>query len=213
MTESEWSLEEEPAPKKKGIPKWVWFGCGGGCLLAVVLTVLLSVVVGNFVKEALDPEAQWPKLARVLPFDERPEGVELYMGLSIMGQENYTLIDKELRLYASVLRLRGEDASQFDQLLEGDLQGTPFGLGQPVEPEKGEAEVQGRVCRLLRFSSVRGQSFADDRADLGPGMWLDLSSPSGDMRLIQFRRMGSEELISDADVQAFLEPFDVWRSE
>ena len=114
-TELEWG-GEEPAPKKKRgclLPTWLW-ACGGGCLL---LTLLIGAGlfwgVGQ-VKNLVDPEVQWPRLQKVLPFDERPEGMQMITGMQMFGMENYTLMDLERGLQISVYYFDDNDSSDAD---------------------------------------------------------------------------------------------------
>jgi hypothetical protein len=53
--------------------------------------VLLAVIAAGFgiraVNPARNPDVQWPKVAEILPFDERPEGWTLIMGVLIVGDQ------------------------------------------------------------------------------------------------------------------------------
>ena len=72
MSEVEWSAEGEEAPrKKKRVPAWVWWGCGGGCLLATLVAIIASIAIGKFVKDSLDPETVWARVHEALPHDQR----------------------------------------------------------------------------------------------------------------------------------------------
>lgn len=209
MSEVEWSEESEEAPRKKGgIPKWVWIGCGGGCLLAVVAAIALVVFGAMWVKKGADPEVQWPKLQQVLPFDERPTDLELGFGTRIpFIMDQYNLVSASGQYTATVMHFKGAAASDIEQLLSEDPQGAPFGLGAPVEPEAGELEIQGRSVRVLRFRSIGGTGMVEG---VGPGIRVDVSSP-GRALVVELRRKGSQEPLTDEELTAFFDHFDVWR--
>ena len=79
------SLETEEK-KTRFLPTWVW-GCGGGCLLTVALAIGGIFYFNRLVLRGFDPEVQWPKLAKALPFEERPEGLELRFGWPFLGSD------------------------------------------------------------------------------------------------------------------------------
>jgi hypothetical protein len=43
MAESDW--QDPEAPRKRRVPSWVWWGCGGGCLLFTVLGIVAVVLI------------------------------------------------------------------------------------------------------------------------------------------------------------------------
>lgn len=208
MTEVEWSEEGEEAPKKKGgVPKWVWIGCGGGCLLAVIGAIAIGVAGFLFVKDAANPEKQWPRLQQVLPFQERPTDLQLGVGMSIpFVMEQFVLQNDKDKYTATVMNFKAGASGDFDQMFRADPDNAPFGLGAPVEPQVGEITVQGKSVRYLRFKTLGGQGMVDQ---LGPGMRVDLSRP-GRTLLVEFRRVGSTDPITDEEVTAFFAHFQVW---
>ena len=108
MSEAEMYEQEEVAPKKKGLPTWLWF-CGSGCLVMVILFV---VGIGWVVKEAkklADPELQWPKLAEVLPFEERPDNIELQMRIPVPF-DMFIMQDTNTDVVGILMHLPSEDA-------------------------------------------------------------------------------------------------------
>lgn len=186
-------------PPKRGIPRWAWITCGSGCLLALVTAAVLFVGGYKMVRKGTDPEQQWPKLAAILPFDERPANLTLGFGFSFV-QDQFHLEDKSAAVQAVVTALPTREA--LEQLMTTDPK-TVFGFGKPVDPELGELELQGRSVRFLRFTSIGGPG------DLGPGIRLDLGQLAGKHRVVELHAHGSAP--SDDDVRAFLAPFDVWR--
>src|SRR5262245_50944811 len=101
-TETAWPQEGSATAKKRRIPTWAWWGCGGGCLFLTLGMIALVVLGARLVRESIDPEKQWPRLAEVLAFDERPPGIELTFGLGI-GADQFHLIDREKGLGATLI--------------------------------------------------------------------------------------------------------------
>ncbi len=212
MNEVEWNEEAMDAPpKKRRIPRWVFYGCGCGCLAAIVLTAVVGWLMVDTIREARDPEKQWPKLARILPFEERPANLELELGNPVpfldRVMEMYTLRDRSAGHIATVLDFKEQDPAEFENMFDPDPSGTLFGLGKPVDPVVAEIEVQGREVRTLRFRTLGGQGSVED---LGPGIRVDVSRP-GHQIVVEMRRVGSQEPFDDAAVVRFFEPFDVWK--
>lgn len=186
------------APPKRGIPRWAWITCGGGCLLALVTGAVLLVGGYKFLQGGMDAEQQWPKLARILPFDERPPNLVLEFGFSLV-QDQYHLRDTSSGIQAIVTLFPARES--LEQMLDPDPK-TILGLGKPVDPEPGELELQGKTVRCLRFSAISGQ------AKLGPGIRIDLGPLGDEYRAAELH---GRSVPSDDEVRAFFEPFDVWR--
>ncbi len=209
MAEVEWTDEGAEKPAKKGrFPKWLLVGCGCGCLALVGVAGVATWYLVGFYQEALDPEKQWPKLARVLPFDERPAGLELELGNPVPFLdrvfEMYVLTNPADDYTAQVMHFKAVPREELDQMFDPDPEGTVFNLGRPVDAVAGELEIQGRKVRTLRFRTVKGEGEA-----VGPGIRVDLSRP-GRMLAVDLRRIGDQPL-SDEEVLAFFAYFDVWR--
>jgi len=208
MTEVEWSEESEKAPRKKGrVPKAVWVGCGGGCLLVGVLALIIASVL--WFKGATDPEKQWTKLQEILPFEEQPTNLQLFLGMSIpFAMDQFILQNDEAGYTAKIINLKGEVASGFEDMFQEDSV-APFGLGAPVESELGELEIQGQTVRVMRFRTVKGLGFAED---FGPGMRVDLSRP-GRALMVEFRGNKSKDPVRGEEVVLFFDHFDVWSDD
>jgi hypothetical protein len=204
MAEEGWGEDESVAPRKRRVPKWVWWGCGGGCLLVTLIAAVVAVFAFRTFRDATDPEKQWPKLAEVLPFDERPQGLELEAGIDIVGMSQFYLEDPARGLRATVMAFPEAARAEFDKYMnpEGEL---PFGFGRPLEPQEVKLTVRGREVPALRFERIEREPDA-----FGPGIRVDLSG-SGAPRALELRRHGAGP-VEDADVEAFLAPFDVWRA-
>jgi hypothetical protein len=207
MKELDWTDEDEPK-KKRGIPKWLWIGCGVGCLGVVVLGALAGVLGVGFVKSATDPEKQWPRLQQVLHFEERPQNLELTYGQKIFGFQQYMLMDEEGGVMGTLQRFGGESA-QFDKSFDPDFKPIPgLEMGAPQDAELVEVSVQGRKVRALRYSRISPEPEIEGGA--GPGIRIDLTREGGDPRMIDMRRLGTKEPLTQEEIDAFLAPFDVW---
>jgi len=231
MAEADWGDEgSAERPRKKRIPSWVWWGCGGGCLFLTLIVIALVVMGARLFKESTDPEKQWPRLAEVLAYDQRPAGIEIEFGLGI-GADQFHLVDREKCLRATLIEYPSSASSEYDRLMDPDFE-LPMGLGQLVEPVSGKLVVQGREVPCLRFSRVKPEP-----AEQGAGIRIDLTGTRKKPRTLELRRYEGPVLdirrsdqrtsedpstveprrrdraqpIEDAEVEAFLAPFDVWR--
>jgi hypothetical protein len=219
MSETTWGAETEPAPKKKTIPTWLWF-CGGGCIGAVILAVIIGTWLFQkgveMVKEARDPEKQWPALAQIIPFDERPPELQLLAGGTFQTQF-FVFMDSR-GFIDSFLRFREKDTEEIrGQLLSPNFKGSVFGLGGRKNLQAGTLLVQGRELKVLRYDQLEGESHQFSKEEgrppppgKGPAILVDLT-PAGEKRMLvlQMVRTKSEEPITDEEVQAFFKPFHV----
>jgi hypothetical protein len=207
MSEVEWSAEGEEAPvKKKRVPSWLWWGCGGGCLLAVIAMIAISLLGVRFFKDATDPEKVWPAVQALLPFDERPEGWTAG-GKTVFGVGQYHLRPPGGEPYMILHRMPGP--AERDALLDPESPQNKGigGFGKIQDPEKGTVEIQGRGAPCLRFRPwVPG-----DENDVST-IRVDLTGEGDQPVLVEIVVEGSEP-VSDETVQELLEPFDVWRGK
>lgn len=217
MTETSWG-EGEVAPRKKSIPTWLWF-CGGGCLLAMIVAIAGGAFLYSkgkqFITEGQNPEVQWPRVAEFLPFDSRPEGVELKFGGGLFGQEAYTFRDNH-GFVVILLHLGESAAKDREKALDPQTKGGVFGMGKRRDAVAATITVQGRTLKALRFQmEAKG---ADEQpapteateSHAGPTIMVDVT-PEGSARpvFLQMTRLGGNEPVTDADVQRFLKPFHV----
>jgi len=206
MADADWGDEgHAERPRKKRVPSWVWWGCGGGCLFLALVVIALVVLGSRLVRESIDPEKQWPRLAEVLAFDQRPSGIELQFGLGL-GADQFHLFDREKGLRATLIEYPSSASDDYDQLMDPDFE-LPMGLGQVVEPESGMLVVQGREVPCLRFTRVQPEPANEG----GAGIRIDLTGTRKKPRTLELRRREGTPRIEDAEVEAFLAPFDVWR--
>ena len=209
---SDWGDDAEAAPRrKKGVPTWVWWGCGGGCLLVSVVGIVLLVFIGSVAKNALDPEKAWPEVQEVLPFDQRPEGWDA-RGTSLLGVGQYFLTPPgpEEKM---VLVMRFRNAAELDAMLDPKARQNKglFGVGEIDAAEQGTLELQGREVPCLRFRAWVPEVAQGDEEKQGASMRIDLTGQGSVPVLLQVFLFGEEERVSDEAVQELLAPFDVWR--
>lgn len=74
--QQDWSpamATDMPAERGRAFPIWIW-GCGGGCLLTLVLVFGALFWIGNKVYSSIGPEAAWPRVAELMPWSDDVEG-------------------------------------------------------------------------------------------------------------------------------------------
>src|ERR1700752_3085515 len=116
MAETDWQDPEEAPKKKRRGPTWVWWGCGGSCLLFTIVGVVVLVLGASVVKNLLDPEKAWPGVREVLPYDERPPGWAA-RGATMGGGGQYFLKPPPPAL-EDVLILRFREPEDIDSLFD-----------------------------------------------------------------------------------------------
>ena len=212
MSESTWGESDAtPPPKKKAIPTWLWF-CGGGCLLAVIAGIIVVTLLVSKFKGAFDPEVQWPKVAEVLPFDERPPELQLKFGMD-MGINMFVFDDS--RGFAAILfSMPMRDENQRDQLMNANESGF-MGMGARKGAQAGKIKIQGRELEILRFHQMSdkaqsGRAGSSPKVGSGPSAMVDLSKDTDPGFLfLQLVSLHSTEPVTDEAIQTFLKPFHV----
>jgi hypothetical protein len=218
MPETAWTEDEAP-PKKKGIPTWAWF-CGAGCLAIVILAVAMIGFGAAALKHATDPEAQWKRIAEMLPYDSRPVEMTPTFGMGInVGQQMEQVQIQDSRGYMLTLqRHRGRDAAESRRKM--------FATERPEFPQDmgfmkfedltvGTVEIQGRAVHVIRmrmeFSGVFKKMVPNDAQErMGSMLFADLT-PEGDpgMLMLEVIRAGGTEPVTDEELNAILKPFHV----
>lgn len=200
----DWGEGGAAAPKKRRIPKWAWWGCGGGCLLVTLVVAIASFLMYRAVRDGMDEEKQWPRLQEVLAYEQRPANISIEIGLSY-GADQFHLVDRESDLRAALVEYPSSGRDDYEQLLDPDFDLAGIKL---VEAEAGTLTIQGREVRCLRFARI------DSRFDYrggGPGIRVDLTGDRPRPRTLELVRASDGERIEDAEVEAFLAPFQVWK--
>lgn len=212
MAETAWTEHEAP-PQKKKIPTWVWF-CGGGCLAAVILGVIVIGLVFSYGKKAFDPERQWPNVAKVLPYDERPPEMHLVFG-NQLGVEIYQIMD-DRGYQLQLQRHTGSDGAEARKsMFQTDPPDIPTNMGvmKFEDLSLGTVEVQGRELAVVRMKlggMMKSMAPKEAQEAFGEMMWADLT-PEGDlgMTMLQVQRLRSGGPITDDELRDILKPFHV----
>ncbi|MCH2105361.1 MAG: hypothetical protein MK291_01815 [Planctomycetes bacterium] len=214
-TELGWR-EEEAAPKKKSgclLPTWLW-ACGGGCLLMMILLGAgLFWGVGQ-VKNLIDPEVQWPRMQKVLPFDERPEHVQMLAGMQMFGMENYTLMDFERGLQISVYYFDDNESSDADDsrwtFFDPEKETTSSSMINRDNERVGVIRLGSRDRKVMRFTQETlsfGSEEMKEQAS-GPCLAVDVTpEDSPGFLFVMFFEAGGEFEIPDEHVLSFFESF------
>ncbi len=207
MTDTTWGDETLP-PKQKRIPTWLWF-CGGGCLLAVILTVVAAVFAFDYFKGWGNAEKQLPALAEALPFDEPlPPGTEFQMAIRFPFDWFVFTDDRGFALVFIVVP-PSKSSELRDTILNPEFKGGFMGNGNREELEEAIVQVQGREVKGLRYRQ-HGASDGQAGSGEGPGIVLDIGPESGGkMIVLQLLRTSGVEMITDDEVRDLLKPFHV----
>ncbi len=223
MTESSWEGEaSEAPPKKKGMPKWIWF-CGSGCLVMVVIAAVLAVLGVREVQKAVNPETQWAAVSEHISFDERPEDLKIaripLVDLAPGVEGIWMLIQDELH-QGVLMVFSGDESEEIEQGMfdaeqgELDLGSLTGNMGQR-DFTSGTVMVQGRELRCARFQSFP----ADEEGDESSGgiksvfekavMRVDVTPEDVDDRivLVEYSKVQTLEPVSDEEINDFLAPF------
>lgn len=210
MSETEW-VEESAAPApKRSKPVWWWF-CGGGCLILVLLAVAGTWIAIDWVKKGKDPDQQWPQIARILPYDRRPNELELVFGSQFLA-DMYLFNDSRgyMVLFLYFDQDRAEDARR--QVMDPEYTGGVPALGERRDAELGTIEIQGRELPVLRYFQ-HGEDVGEGSPPVleGAAATVDLT-PEGDpgfLSVTVIRASNSEEPVPDEYLRELLAPFHV----
>jgi hypothetical protein len=209
MAEVAWGEEAAPPPKKSGIPSWVWWGCGIGCLLALLVAGGLAFMVGSLVSDATDPEVVWPQVNELLPFDQRPEGYEAG-GMGLFGTGTYILSAKSGDHVLIVQKFPNAEALARLYDPETIENKGLFGVGGIRDAEHGEIVVQGRVAPCLRFFAWVPEG-KDSKTPPGASIRVNVTGQGSIPVSVQITLVAAEGRVGDERVAEILAPFDVWR--
>jgi hypothetical protein len=211
MSEQGWDDGIDAPPQKRGVPGWLWF-CGGGCLLVIVIGIGLLVWGKKLYDEGRDSEQQWPRLAQVLPFDERPPDLSLQMYLPI-PVPFYTLKHEDGYVLL-VFDLDPSEAKDFGQVFTPDFEGggSVFGFGGVKNPELSQVDVQGRELTVQRFyQEGRDQGEDADAESTGQSAFVDVTPPDHvGMVAVQIIRVEpGEGPLTDDEIRDVLSGFHI----
>lgn len=185
MSEAQWSVDAGDKPVKKSVPKWVWF-CGGGCLVALLIGIAAIVFTMQWVKSGMDPEVSWPALEKVLPHDQRPEGVTIAFYKQMFGVESFTLIDENQGLQHALTVKRGpEGVRGRKDMFQKEQPDMPSEVG-PIDMSKTQRvkiTVQDRELDALRMqmelTGMAGKFTPDEVKKQLKSQWIVDVTPDG----------------------------------
>lgn len=222
--EASWG-DDFDAPRRQpgAVPRWAWT-CGCGCLVllagVVLALALLAPRIVAYLEGFADPDQQWSRIEEVLEVRQRPRGVEPvgmpFVG-TLAGLDAWILSDPAHGLKAALLAARDERGTRLlEHILEPDGE-DPFHSDRH-RPVPGTLRVQGRELECLRFAlRTEGEEPQQPAAaaswDLGArgaSILVDVT-PAGSARRAVFQIARDWDLtpISDEEVRAFLEPFQI----
>lgn len=208
MNDTTWGDETLP-PKPKRIPTWLYF-CGGGCVLAVILAVVVAVFAFDYFKGWGSPEKQLPALAEALPFDEPlPPETEFQMAIRFPF-DWFVFTDSRGFMLQFIVVPESKAAELRETILNPEFSGGFMGKGNREDIEEALVRVQGREVRGLRYLQRGGGSQGEGQGGEGPGLVLEIGPESGgNLIILQMLRMSGEGKITDEEVRDVLKPFHV----
>lgn len=212
MAKTEWGEEfdEQQPTIQGGIPVWGWF-CGVGCLIVLLFGAGMTFFGWTMVSKATDEEAQWESVREVMPFDERPTGIEIPLGFTVFGNGQIQMndvredIDEEGRFSTvQLLRFSSSSSEQLEPLFNpGVLEGAAM-----TNERLGNATVQGRQVRALWFDPL---GRAPLEGDARTAVRVDLSLDGRPAAVLELHKHPAGGALTESDLEAWLEPFDLWR--
>jgi len=207
-------LQTQPVRNARSgaMPRWVIYTCSGCALFAVLAAGGLffggKYINDKFIKPGLDSEANWPKLQSLLPFEQRPAGMDLQFAMDIAGVQMFVL--QQARLQVLVMNLpEAEGKATKDAVTDPSSYKGLMGMGERKNAQKMSILLQGVDRKGMRFLQEGVPGAQGSRT--GASVILDVS-PEGTLRplLVQLTRNdGSEEPIADDEIHRFFEPFRV----
>ncbi|MAE27860.1 MAG: hypothetical protein QF724_10195 [Planctomycetota bacterium] len=205
-------------PTKRRLPTWLWF-CGGGCLLAILLVILGGIFVFNKIEEATDDETQWALLSEVLSYDERPDNLELMMGMHILNYDQFQFVDLDNGWQFVVVTIEGDDGAKARQELFYDEEvHFPDSVGGQVNFEgldRSDLVTQGRSLAVVRvdmkIAGILKKLMPEEglKAASGSMAFIDVTVPDGQFVYLQVQTSGTSERPTDEQLVALISPFDL----
>lgn len=234
--DQDWSpamVTDEPRSKQRAFPIWIW-GCGGGCLLVLALLMGAGFWAVNFVKKNFGPEAAWPVVAEVMPYEGEEPPVDYMATISGAGivqalQEKFGGDEEALDrlLLQEMVRLDRTEGDGF-----GELSATVFvfkpgvekgdriehlrtqaselsaGGGEIKDTREVELEFQGRAITATRFTGIL--DLDDQMREVNqPSQVLEIDVSDGRARPVVLHFKGPEDPTVE-ELETFFAPFDVW---
>lgn len=197
MTDAEWA-GENPPPKKKSVPTWLWF-CGGGCLLFVIAMVIVAMLAVKEFERMSDPELQWTTLEARLPIDERPAEWEM-LGGNRIGLKGW-MLQHEDGYMMTVMDFPGAESKEVRrQFFDENFDGSVMGVGGRDDVTVQDVQVQGTTVEVARFSQTQGGQTTSSAV-------IDVTGEEDiGLLVIMLSRIGKSNAFTDEEIVEFLEP-------
>jgi len=195
----EWGDVAE-ASSKKGMPTWLFF-CGGGCLIAVILTAVGGFFAVQFVKDMVDPAVFWPKVDSLVTVDSpMPERFQPVMSISVAGTQQFQFLDKDTLLLVQVFSPPSSEEAGFESNL---FQEDPSFPGMMLEhQDNGVMTIQGRE---LPFVEAKSDLIATKQRVL----FLNATTDGGELVIMSFIHDDGSRAIPREDVSDLLQVFHI----
>jgi len=211
-TEVEWGEEDTLQTKKRGcfLPTWLWV-CGSGCLLVIILSIVGVVSCVGTVFDMFDPDAQWSKLDKVLPYDEQPEHLQMLFGWQL-GLEYYTLKDPVQGYMVSVYYFDLSDADEARKsFFDPEMEVGVMGIGEREDEELSMVRIGSRDRQVMRFYQSNVDFFFDNEEGIqnsGYSAVVDITA-EGDpgLLIVLFMATEGQTEIQDEGMVTFFENF------
>lgn len=201
-------------PSTRVVPVWAW-GCGAGCLMLVLLAIGATWYSMNLFQKTMGPEAAWPIVKEVMPFDERPQNYQAFLvpfkGMAGFVSRRMGVEDEDLQLLADLDLVTVLDPREDTvmSLFVGTLSEEMEDRGRDAG-ERKEIELQGRTVSVLHYRAEEGRDRAFQIGAVPGAMVYEFElAPLGDrpVRVSVLRTRGE---LNPEYLQRFLEPFDLW---
>jgi hypothetical protein len=235
--EQDWHPRMESAvptqePGGRAFPVWIW-GCGGGCLVVLVLLMGAGFWLQSWAQKTFGPEAAWPIVQEVTPYGpEPPEGyLATIAGIGVLQE----MLERFGADTEAIEDLVIEQVVRIDRVIDGDTgeyAATYYIFKPGIGPERRvqelrkvaseysaggqeigetrtvEIDFRGRTVEATRFTGVQDLD-SQMRQVNAPREVLEIDLSEGRERpvVVQF---GGPEPPTEGELNTFFEPFDVW---
>lgn len=236
--DQEWHPQlEDDVHSGRSFPVWIW-GCGGGCLVMLMLFIGVSVWFGDKMMSTFGPEAAWPVIGEIMPYGEEPPAdysPTLIDPRMITGMVSWVpgISKEDLDAEVPDMQVIVIDRTENDQ--RGDFTAMfyrlPLGATEEdkrevmdapaVSPGAGEVEISGveALELTLQGRKITGRRFdADSQGPPNPFgsqtavqvLEIDLSEGRSRPLILQFTSNKKGAVLDGAALEDFLAPFQLW---
>lgn len=232
MSAVDWGSDHTEPPKRRSYTPWI-IGCLGGCMFFLGATAVALYFGGSQVKrwfqDLSKPDVQWPKLAEVLPYEQRPEDYRIFKW---PFQDLWQLEARREDLVMFVLAWPEDGVGATPGELVSDPAKTPMFqmMHGAFETKETTVTLQGRElhgARVHRTEETAEEGDPDESAGdehgwsggdaeflqrlqsiRGEGLGLDVTAEGSKRHvLVWLLRRGEGGVITDEDARSVLSPF------